>query len=59
MEGGGGQGNAVFGANMEQTMRMFEVFQLHMEQRQGVQRSKALVSKALHSIVDKEDQFHG
>lgn len=59
MEGGAGQGNATFGVNMEQTMRMFEAFQLHMERRQGIQRREALVSKALHSIVDKEDQFDG
>ena len=44
---------------MEQTMRMFEAFQLYMEQRQGVQRWEALVSKALRLIVDKEEQFDG
>ena len=59
MDGGAGQGNTTSGGNMEQTMRMFEAFQLYLEQRQGMQRREALVSKALHSIVDKEDQFDG
>jgi len=59
MDGVAGQGSTTFGGNMEQTMRMFEAFQLYMEQRQGVQRREALVSKALHSIVDKEEQFDG
>lgn len=30
-----------------------------MEQYQGVQRREVLVNKAVHSIVDKEDQFDG
>ena len=59
MDGGAGQGSTTFGGNMEQTMRMFEAFQLYMEQRQEVQWREALVSKALHSIVDKEGQFDG
>ena len=59
MDGGAGGGNAGFGGDMEQTLRMFEAFQLYMVQRQEVQRREALVSKALHSIVDKEGQFDG
>ena len=44
---------------MKQSMRMFEAFNLYMEQRQGTQRREALATKVLHSIVDKEDQFDG
>jgi hypothetical protein len=52
-------GGSSFGNNMEQTMHMFEAFNLFMEQRQGTQRREALATKALHSIVDKMDQFDG
>lgn len=41
------------------TMRMFEAFNLFMRQQQVDQRREALATKALHSIVNKMDQFDG
>lgn len=52
-------GGSSLGVDMDQTMRMFEAFNLYMGQRQSLQRKEALASKALHSIVDKVDQFDG
>ena len=48
-----------FGVDMEHTMRLFEAFNSYMGQRQESQRKEGLATKALHSIVDKEDQFDG
>lgn len=43
----------------EDTMRMFEAFNLFIRQQQFEQRREALATKALHSIVNKLDQFDG
>ena len=41
------------------TMRMFEAFNLFMRQQIIEQRRETMATKALHSIVDKMDQFDG
>lgn len=41
------------------TLRMFEAFNLYMRQQNIEQRRETMATKALHSIVDKMDQFDG
>ena len=41
------------------TMRMFEAFNLFMQQQQFEQQREALARKALHFVVNKLDQFDG
>ena len=41
------------------TLRMFEAFNLFMRQQNIEQRRETMATKALHSIVDKMDQFDG
>lgn len=53
-----GQGDASIGLD-HGTLRMFEAFNLYMRQQNVEQRKEALATKALHSIVDKMDQFDG
>ena len=40
-------------------LRMFEAFNLYMRQQNVEQQKENLTTKALHSIVDKIDQFDG
>lgn len=53
-----GQGEQSVGLD-HNTLRMFEAFNLYMRQQNVEQRKEALTTKALHSIVDKIDQFDG
>ena len=53
-----GQGDNPVGLD-HNTLRMFEAFNLYMRQQNVEQRKEALTTKALHSIVDKIDQFDG
>ena len=53
-----GQGDNPVGLD-HNTLRMFEAFNLYMRQQNVEQRKEALITKTLHSIVDKVDQFHG
>lgn len=43
----------------DDTMRMFQAFSMYLRQEQVVGRKEALTTKALHSIVDKMEQFDG
>jgi hypothetical protein len=43
----------------EGTMRILEAVNLVMRQQQAAQRREALATKALHSIVNRLDQFDG
>ena len=53
-----GQGEQPLGLD-HATLRMFEAFNMYMQHQQVGQRKEALATKALHSIVDKMDQFDG
>ena len=53
-----GQGDNPVGLD-HNTLRMFEAFNLYMRPQNVEQRKEALTTKALHSIVDKIDQFDG
>lgn len=42
---------------MDQTICMYEAFNLYVKQQEGIIQSEALAMKALHSIVDKKIHF--
>ncbi|MCO5559840.1 hypothetical protein L7F22_013444 [Adiantum nelumboides] len=51
-----GQQCVHFDAN---TMQIFQAFALFMQQQQAAERREVSMTKALHSIVNKMDQFKG
>ncbi|MCO5602054.1 hypothetical protein L7F22_056181 [Adiantum nelumboides] len=51
-----GQQGVHFDAN---TMQIFQAFALFMQQQQAAERREVSTIKALHSIVNKMDQFKG